>query len=319
MDPVIHPCDGRPELEEGNTSFRAFDTVVALRAFGPKGIVAAALGRAEQSCHGLEGLFSRTRASSDVGRLNNAESAWVEIDPRTAGVLRAAKRYCEASEGAFDITIGALTELWDFKEGRVPTEEALREALATVDHHGVEVHARCGGNWFVRLSDPRARLDLGGIAKGWMADELVRSLKQEGMTGAVVSLGGDVAVSGERPDGDPWRVGIAPQGASDGSVPYATIVELAAGAVATSGITERCFEQDGGSYHHILDPKTGLPIDAEFPAVAVTAARAIDAEGFSTTLLALGLERSRALALRHPEILQARFLREDGTFVLLRP
>ena len=159
-------------------------------------------------------------------------------------------------------------------------------------------------------------MDAGGIAKGWIADALVAAMEAHGLSGIIVNLGGNVAVSGTKPTGDPWRVGIRdPRDPSQliGAVP------LVAGSAVTSGVYERCFTApDGTFYHHILDPRTGRPVETDVAGVTVICEKSIDAEGFSTTLLALGLERGLALARRHPEILQAFFIAPDGTITNAR-
>ena len=141
-------------------------------------------------------------------------------------------------------------------------------------------------------------------------------LRERGVEHALVNLGGNVAVSGTKPTGDPWRVGIRdPRDPSQliGAVP------LVAGSAVTSGVYERCFTApDGTFYHHILDPRTGRPVETDVAGVTVICEKSIDAEGFSTTLLALGLERGLALARRHPEILQAFFIAPDGTITNAR-
>lgn len=298
--------------------FAAFDTVIDLSAFGPRDAMEAALQAACDACRTYERLFSRTIADSDIGRLNRAAGEAVPIDACTAELLLAAKRYCAASAGAFDITVGPLIACWNFKEGRIADLAKLHEAVSHVGWQKLDVWAQCGGNWFARLADPHAQVDLGGIAKGWIADALGRQLTTAGAEGALVNLGGNVLAVGSKPDGSPWRIGIRePRPSSDGPG-ILHVVELERGSMVTSGAYERCFERDGIRYHHILDPKTGWPIEAPWAGVSVVADRSIDAEGFSTTLLALGLERGRTLAATHPEILQAYFVDWDGGVALLR-
>ena len=298
--------------------FAAFDTVVELTAYGPVRAMEDALARARQDCRTYEQLLSHTRSDSDLGRLNAAGGRAVAIDPRTADVLRCALGYCGASEGAFDVTVGPLVALWDLKAQTVPKRDALAEACSHVGWKGLHLWAQCGGHWFAQLSDPSATVVLGGIAKGWIADALGAALQRAGAAGACVNLGGNVLVQGAKPDGRPWRVGIRAPRPSTEQPGYLRALELKGGSLVTSGVYERCFERDGTLYHHILDPRTGMPVDTPWAGVSVLAKRSLDAEGFSTTLLALGLERSRTLAAQHPEIEQAYFTRWDGTMELLR-
>ena len=220
--------------------------------------------------------------------------------------------------------------LWNFHEGTVPDDGALAEAVRHVDWHALRLWktpavtaaesdadaATEAVPGFETVADPDAAVDAGGIAKGWIADALVAAMEAHGLSGIIVNLGGNVAVSGTKPTGDPWRVGIRdPRDPSQliGAVP------LVAGSAVTSGVYERCFTApDGTFYYHILDPRTGRPVETDVAGVTVICEKSIDAEGFSTTLLALGLERGLALARRHPEILQAFFIAPDGTITNAR-
>lgn len=295
--------------------FEAFDTGVRICAYGEKDTCTRGLMRAYENCMEYERLFSRTRADSDVSRINEAQGAWVEVDERTAELVEAALAYCAASHGVFDITIGGASRLWDLKRGVIPDKHALDEAMRHVDWHGVHVE-RGDGMARVRLEDPQAMIDLGGIAKGWIADALDYLLVHAGACGYVIDLGGNILVRGDKPDGSLWTVGL-PDPAHGREKPSATI-KLAGDSVVTSGIYERACMRDGVMYHHVLDPKTGMPIEVEYPAASVVCERSIDAEGFSTTLLALGLDKGRELAAEHPEILQAYFITWNGEVVALR-
>ena len=152
-------------------------------------------------------------------------------------------------------------------------------------------------------------MDVGGIAKGWIADRLSALLAERGLDSFVVNLGGNVMARGQKPDGSPWRVGL--QDPRDkGSIVGAVTVRDA--SAVTSGVYERCFERDGAFYHHILDPKTGFPVETDAAGATVVARRSIDAEGYSTTLLALGIERGLAFARERDAILGAYFVDRDG-------
>ena len=201
---------------------------------------------------------------------------------------------------------GTRSELWKTPAATAAESDADAATEAVPGFEAAPEPKAC----FAQLADPDAAVDAGGIAKGWIADALVAAMEAHGLSGTIVNLGGNVAVSGTKPTGDPWRVGIRdPRDPSQliGAVP------LVAGSAVTSGVYERCFTApDGTFYHHILDPRTGRPVETDVAGVTVICEKSIDAEGFSTTLLALGLERGLALARRHPEILQAFFIAPDG-------
>ncbi|MDO4290726.1 MAG: FAD:protein FMN transferase [Eggerthellaceae bacterium] len=291
-----------------SASFLAFNTHIALSAYGEPAACRRAFAAARDACRVYERLFSRTLPHSDIARLNAAGGKRVAIDPRTHDLLERALHYCTESEGAFDVTVGPLVRLWDFRRGVVPAREALEEATQHVDWRALELGKEADATCWACLRDPLASVDAGGIAKGWIADALTLLLDGFGFGGFIVNLGGNVVVRGAKPGGSPWRVGVRnPRNPSHlvGAVP------LSSGSAVTSGIYERGFTRDGVRYHHILDPRTGMPVHTDATGVTVVADKSIDAEGFSTTLFALGVARGSALVRRRPEITQAFFVGED--------
>ena len=288
--------------------FLAFNTIVTLQAFGDERRALAAFDEARAASRRFERLFSRTLPRSDIARLNAAHGTAVEIAPETADLLTRALFYCADSCGRFDITMGAAVRLWDLRRGIVPSRRALDEALGHVDWRGLHVW-REDGRAFAQLDDPLAAVDVGGIAKGWIADELTRIMRARGLSDFIVNLGGNVVAHGEKPDGVPWSIGIQDprdKGALVGAMP------LRDASAVTSGIYERCCTVDGTFYHHILSPETGMPAQTDVAGVTVVADRSIDAEGYSTTLLALGIERGCAFAREHSAIRQAIFVTHEG-------
>lgn len=297
--------------------FAAFDTGVRTRAYGAADICTPALEQAYADCRRYEQLFSRTIPSSDISRINASQGAWVEVNADTAELIERALAYCAASHGVFDITIGTVSRLWNLKEGIIPPAEALAEAVQHVDWRGVQIN-RSEDSARVRLDDPAGMIDLGGIAKGWIADALGHMLERAGVCAYVIDLGGNVLVRGSKPDGSPWKVGLPHPAQGRAGSALAGTIEIESGSIVTSGIYERACVHDGVLYHHVLSPHTGMPIETEYPAVSVICERSIDAEGYSTTLLALGAKRGRELMAEHPEILQAYFISWNGEIQALR-
>ncbi len=259
---------------ELSTTLFCFDTVCTLRGVMPQ----EALDGAAALCDRFEQLFSRTIETSDVARINAAGGEPVEVAEETADLIAKALGYCEASDGRFDITIGAVSQLWDFHNEVVPDHADIEAALAHVDWHAVQTDGMT-----VRLLDPKAAIDLGGIAKGWIADALIAYFAGEGVESACVNLGGNVAVLGSKPDGSPWRVGIQDPDSAEGEGLIARI-EIADGSVVTSGLYERSFERDGRRYWHILDPKTGYPVETSIESASIYASASIDGDGYTKTL-----------------------------------
>ncbi len=229
-----------------------FDTVVQIQAWGtPEETVEHCM----ELCEYYEELFSATIDTSEISKINQAGGQPVEVSDETAELIRKGIEYGELSGGRFDITIDSASRLWNFKDNEektLPDPDALKEAVRHIDYRCVRVD----GNT-VTLSDPQARIDLGGIAKGYIADRLKDYLESEGTEHALINLGGNMLVVGNRYDGTDFRIGIQEPFAKTG-VPIAA-VSVSDPSVVTSGDYERYFEKDGVIYHHILDPDTGYP------------------------------------------------------------
>ncbi len=285
----------------------AFDTYCTFSVYGD----GAAPARLADACAHFDSLFDLYDERSDIARINAAAGMPVHVHADTVDLLLAAKACCEQADGLFDITIGAVSTLWDFKEGKRPSPEAIAGALPHVDWRGIEIDEEALA---VRLADPQAKLDLGGIAKGYVADRLCDLLRTEtSATGAVLSLGGNIALFGEKPNGEPWETGIRdPNGpGGDNVVGTARVRE---GSLVTSGLYERVFEQGGVTYWHILDPRTGEPVQTDVASVTVLSPSSTAADALSTTLFVAGSRRGSEIA-DALEDTAAYFILQDGRTV----
>lgn len=274
------------------STFFCFDTVCAVGGVMTQAQLDATVVR----CQGFEQTLSRTIATSDVSRINAAQGAPVEVASETAELISCALEYCAASDGLFDITIGAVSELWDFHEGVVPAPERIEAALPHVGYQNVQV-----SDTTVTLADPEARLDLGGIAKGYVSDVLLDELTAEGVESAYVNLGGNVKVLGTKPDGSAWRIGVRDPNDPEGESPIAR-VSLEGGSVVTSGLYERQFEQDGKRYWHILDPRTGYPAESDLVSATIVSERSIDGDGYTKPLFMMNVDEAQAWAASHENL-----------------
>ncbi len=253
-----------------------------------------------QVIHQYEKLLSKTVSGSDIDRINQSGGQWTDVSDETIAVINMANGISAESGGVFDITIGAVNNLWDFKgeNPKVPDAAAIAEALPSVGYQGALVED--GG---VILENPSTQLDLGGIAKGYIADRAAEFLEERGIERAVINLGGNVVVLGEKDEDTPWVIGIE-RPFSDRTELVGTI-EAVDATVVTSGIYERNFEADGVLYHHILDPKTGYPVETDLEAVTITAKKGQSGfcDAVSTTCLLLGKEQ----ALQFIERIQGKY------------
>lgn len=315
-------------------SFFLFNTQVHMHAYGDAAAdpdatarLDAALVAARDRCLFFERAFSRTRDDSDIARAHAASPNAVPVSPQTARLVRQALGYCERSRGKFDITMGTVTSLWNFHTGEVPSRLALARALPHVDYRHIvldeeplgkdspvqgsldddalnactsrapssNVHLSKLSQPALAITDPHTILDLGGVAKGYIADDLTDLFIAHGVGRFVINLGGNVVVRGGRPAdasarppvaaGSPWRIGIInPLDPAHNRA----IVDMVDGSVVTSGIHERRFTKGGVTYHHILDPATGMPAKTDLTSATIIAPRSMDCDGYSTTALMLG-------------------------------
>lgn len=247
----------------------------------------------------LDALMSVWQKNSDIVRLNLAAGDHpVTVSGEVIEVLRYAREVSELTDGKFDITFGALSDLWRFdhdQDNRVPAAADVARRLPLVDYRAVVIDEG-GGRVF--LSRPGMRAHLGGIGKGYALDRAAKLLRDRGVVNFMVQAGGDLYVGGHRGD-RPWKLGIQdPRG--NGGDSFATL-ELSDRTFSTSGDYERFFVQDGVRYHHIIDPRTGAPAQGS-RSVTIVAERAIVADGLSTGVFLLGPERGMALIERLPEV-----------------
>lgn len=281
-------CASPRENESLSMTGMYFDTVVTVEVWGADRDV---LDHCEELCGYYEQLFSRTIEDSEVSKINNSGGQPVTVSDETAELVRLGLEYGDISNGYFDITIASASELWDFtdnEEKTLPDPEELAEAVTHIDYHNVKVD----GNT-VTLSDPDTKIDLGGIAKGYIADQLKEYLEEEGVEHALINLGGNMLAVGSKYDGSPFRIGLQKPFEPDGT-PIA-VLEVDDQSVVTSGNYERYFEKDGTIYHHILDPDTGYPIQNDLYQVSIISDNSVDGDALSTTCYALGLEKGMEL------------------------
>lgn len=277
---------GRAELEKQTDVGFYLDTVITLTAYVDD---ISVLKEAMAECGRYEKLLSRTVEGSDVWRINHAGGKPVEVSPETVEILETARQVSELSGGAFDVTIAPVSTMWDFTSGNavLPDAEAIRLAAEKVDYSRVEIDGRT-----VTLPEGMM-IDLGGIAKGYIADAVKRDLEDRGVESAILSFGGNIVAIGQKPDGSPWKVGIQDIDRPTGE--YMAVARNYGGSTVTSGIYERGFDLDGVRYHHILDSDTGWPVQNELASVTIFSDSSMLGDALATAAFALGTEAGSAL------------------------
>ncbi|MGH7729925.1 MAG: FAD:protein FMN transferase [Candidatus Eiseniibacteriota bacterium] len=248
----------------------------------------------------VDSLMSNWTVTSEVARINReASAAATRVHPEVGAVLAAALRLWHESGGAYDITVEPLVRAWGFLGGprRVPSEGEIRAALARVGAERVHYDP---ATRLLAFDDPRVRIDLGGIAKGYAVDVAAESLKAHGVTDALVDLSGNMVAlgsSGGAGGAGGWRIGIRDP---RDRVPYVARLSITAQAISTSGQYERFLARDGRTYGHILNPRTGWPAEGLI-SVTVVSSSAMECDGWDTPLFVMGplAAKRTARALDH--------------------
>lgn len=283
-------CSCAPQ-ENKDTRF-LLDTVVTLTA----SCDSDTLDGAFDLCKDYENLLSRTVENSDVYKLNHSDG-FTEVDARTLSIIKQAVYYGDLSGGKFDITIYPVSSLWDFNNEVIPARDEIAEALKNVDYQSIEIE----GNT-VNLNGKK--IDLGGIAKGYIADRILEYFKENNVSEGIIDLGGNLVVFGDRD----YTVGIK-QPFSDGE--YAARLKLRNKTVVTSGTYERYIPADVKLYHHILDPQTGYACDSDLCSATIIANSSMNADALSTICILLGLEAAIQLVENTPDT-EAVFIDNDN-------
>jgi thiamine biosynthesis lipoprotein len=230
---------------------------------------------------------------SEVMQINqNAGIQPVKVSDDTFEVIKNGIRYSTISEGRFDLSVGVLVKLWNIgtEHAGIPPQAEIDSRLPLVDYSKIELNE---AEKTVFLKEKGMLIDLGGIAKGFGADVVSGILYDYGVRSAIVNLGGNVLVMGEKPDGSPWRIGVQNPFSERGE--YLGIATITDKTIVTSGIYERYFEKNGKRYHHILDTSNGYPVENGLAGVSIIADISMDADALSTAVFSLGAEKGKAL------------------------
>ena len=281
-----------------------FDTVVTITLWGaPEGL----LDEIWAACDRYEKLLSKTVQGSDISRINQAAGQTITVDPETWDILRRAKEISALTGGAFSITIAPVTALWSFtgiSTNTVPTDAARLQAVTRVDDQKISL----GENSTVTLP-AGMQIDLGGIAKGYIADRVAEIVREKAYAG-IINLGGNVYTVGRKPDGSRFSVGITNP---EATYTYKGIIYTEGCTVVTSGTYERGFDFGGVRYHHILDPETGWPAQSDLVSATFVMDSSMTADALATACIVIGSEKSLELAASQG--LDAMFIKEDGSVV----
>ena len=279
--------DRKSQNEEDESDSRdifAMDTYMTLTAYGKN--ARKALDEAVDEINNIEQLVSTGIDSSEVSQINKNGKG--SVSETTGYLIKRSKEIYDSTNGVFDITIYPIMQAWGFptENYRVPGKKELKKlrGLMGADHVLYDEKKQ-----EVTLDKEGMKIDLGGIAKGYTSSKVMDIFKENGISSAVISLGGNVQTLNGKPDGSDWRVAVE-NPADTGS--YIGVLSIKDKAVITSGGYERYFKQDGKTYHHIIDPATGYPADTGLISVTIVSDDGTLADGLSTSLFIMGEEKA---------------------------
>lgn len=301
-------CSGKQNQENDgySESFFAMDTYITFTVYGVD--AETAVLAAEDELNELEGLWSVTDVNSDVYAVNHSNGQAVTVDRKTAELLSFAFHMAEKTDGALEPTIYPVLATWGFTTGEnhIPSETELEQILKMVGYDKV----RLGDN---RIQvETGSMIDLGAVGKGYAGDEAARILRERGITSAMLDIGGNIQTVGSKPDGSDWNIGL--KDPFSGGV--LGVMQVSDVAVVTSGNYERFFTgEDGRVYGHVIDPKTGHPVENGIASVSVIAGEGKLCDALSTALFVMGLERAQDYWRQHQEF-DMILIMEDGSVYL---
>jgi len=259
------------------------DTIVDVTIVGKRHNVEIAFDEIRR----IEDLLSPYKRDSEISQINrNSGISGVRVSRETLDVVEQSVRFARMSDSAFDITIGPIMSLWGFRDGkyRIPSDKEISEKLRLVGYNNILIdHARSS----IRLALRDMEIDTGAIAVGYAVDSAIQKLKEARIRNALINAGGEIYAMGSPPGRKAWRIGIKhPRRGND----LLGIIELKDKAVSTSGDYEKFFEIKGRRYCHIIDPRTGKPVQ-KIMSVTIVADSTTEADALSTALFPMGVEK----------------------------
>jgi len=313
---VLAGCTPSPDsapTESGESSAAsseifAMDTFIAMSAYGER--AAEAILAAEQEIYRLDDLLSTGKSSSEITSINQNGGGILSED--TSALIKASVGIYNETGGAFDITVYPLMQAWGFtsKNYRVPSREELDSLLLITGTGYLSYNEDTEELSFAREG---MAIDLGGIAKGYASGRIMEIFKDYGIESALVSLGGNVHTLGTKPDGRQWRVGVQDPADISSNIGVLSISDKAA---VTSGGYQRFFEEDGVTYHHILDPKTGATANSGLSSVTIVSDNGTLADGLSTALFVMGADAAAEFWRERRDTFDAVFVTDDGRILV---
>lgn len=279
------------KMHEAIRSGYVLGTLINLRAYG--NVPEAAIDKAFEKLNDIDDKMSAFKENSEISRINLSAGINTQVvSDDTYFVVKKAVEYSKILEGTFDPTIRSLVKLWGIgtKEEKIPQRSEIDKALKLVNYNDVILEE---SNSSIKLKQEKQALDVGGIAKGFAADEVRNIFIKHSIKSALIDLGGNIFALGNKIDNTPWRVGIQNPFKPRGE--FIGILSVVNKSIVTSGNYERYFMKDGRRFHHIIDPKTGYPSESKIISATIISDDSIDGDGLSTGIYILGVEKSLSI------------------------
>ena len=300
---LLSGCTDPRQMVSEERDLFAMDTFMTMTAYGPH--AKEALDAAEEEIKTLDQLLSTGDPQSEISRLNEAGEG--RLSDVSAYLLQRSREVNAITDGSFNPLIYPLMKVWGFtdQDYTVPEKSEITERLPLLDMTNIRFDEKTKE---IVFTEPGMMIDLGGIAKGYTSSRIMEIFADNGVKSGLVSLGGNVQVLGTKPDGSKYKVAIRDP---DDDQSFLGIVEVSDKAVVTSGGYERFFEEDGVTYHHILDPATGYPADQGLVSVTIVSSDGTLADGLSTALFVLGIDKGSEVWRSHPDLFDVVFFTKD--------
>lgn len=320
-----------------------FDTAISIKLYDCDD--ESIIDECFEKCEYFESVFSKTNKDSELYKLNHGElkvanknetpysdqtlSISYRISDDLFNIIETGLYYSKLTAGSFDITIEPLSSLWNFgsdSTGHVPSQADIEQAVSTINYRNIALNKADNTITLKRGSEdiPWPTIELGALAKGYVADALCDIIKDNGCQSAIIDLGGNIMCVGSKSDDEAFTVGVKKPFADRGDYAgsnnagnkyadseYAEYLSCTDVSVVTSGVYERCFEKDGVLYHHLLDPKTGYPLSNSLYSVTIISESSFTADCLSTVCFSLGLEKGMEL-INNTKNSEAIFITDDN-------
>jgi len=256
-------------------------------------------GKIDELLADVNQTFSTYIETSEVSLLNeNKTGEWQTLSPALISLVAASQYISDASQGAYDITVAPLVDLWgfgpSFKPDNLPNQADIDKVMPNIGYHKITVNKE---KTALKKTGPNVHLDFSSIAKGYGVDEVANYIESKGFVNYMVEVGGEMRLRGHNPDGMKWRIAVEKPDASKRSIQR--VIKITDTAVATSGGYRNFFIKDGVEYSHTLDPKTGYPVQHHLASVTVLSDKCMTADAWATAFMVLGNKKGYDLAIEH--------------------